>query len=217
MKALIIDTSLEISYIILIKDYEIIFLKKIKNNLSKHFFLNLEDVFNKTNTSLKDLAYIAASTGPGCFTSLRIGANISKTFSYAKKIPLISYISMHGYTPNHAYLSNEEMNFLVAFEAKSEGLYLVEAKASKNFIKYLSKPQLFSFNTSKKLIEKNQLIISPHADILKEKFKTDKNKFKLQMLDPYRLVDITRQKYIKKNFETYKTFKLLYLRGPNYS
>ncbi|HEU64038.1 MAG: tRNA threonylcarbamoyladenosine biosynthesis protein TsaB [Candidatus Anoxychlamydiales bacterium] len=208
MKALIIDTTLETSYIILIEDNEIIFLKKIKNNLSKNLFLDLQNILNETNTTLPSLSYIATSIGPGSFTSLRVGANISKTFSYVKKIPLISYISMHAYSPD------EDSKFLVAFDAKSEGLYLVEAEKSKNFIKYLSEPSLFSFNKAKELIEKNEIVISPHADVLKNKFETNGNKFEFKELDPLRLIDITNKKYIEKKIEDYTSFNLLYLRGP---
>ena len=208
MKALIIDTTLETSYIILIEDNEIIFLKKIKNNLSKNLFLDLQNILNETNTTLPSLSYIATSIGPGSFTSLRVGANISKTFSYVKKIPLISYISMHAYSPD------EDSKFLVAFDAKSEGLYLVEAEKSKNFIKYLSEPSLFSFNKAKELIEKNEIVISPHADVLKNKFETNGNKFEFKELDSLRLIDITNKKYIEKKFEDSTSFNLLYLRGP---
>ena len=208
MKALIIDTSLEISYIILVEDSEIIFLKKIKNNLSKNFFTDLQNILKETNTTLPSLSYIASSIGPGSFTSLRVGANISKTFSYAKKIPLISYISMHAYSPN------KDTKFLVAFDAKSEGLYLVEAEKSKNSIKYLSEPSLFSLNEASGLIDKYEIVISPHADVIKNKFETYKNKFEYQELDPLRLLDSTNQKYIEKKFEDYSSFDLLYLRGP---
>ncbi|NGX35084.1 MAG: tRNA threonylcarbamoyladenosine biosynthesis protein TsaB [Candidatus Anoxychlamydiales bacterium] len=208
MKSLIIDTSLEVSYIILIEDSEIIFIKKIENNLSKNLFLDLQNVLKETNTTLKNLKYIATSIGPGSFTSLRVGANISKTFSYAKKIPLIGYISMHAYIPN------EDTKFLVVFDAKSEGLYIVEAESSKNDIKYLSQPKLFSMLESEKLLEKNKIVITPHANILNNKFERYKNKFKYQSLDPHRLIDITNQKYMEKKFENYSSFNLLYLRGP---
>ena len=182
MKALIIDTTLEISYIILTENREIISLKKIENNLSKNLFLDLQNILNETKTSLSDLSYIATSIGPGSFTSLRVGANICKTFSFVKKTPLISYISMH------AYLPKKDTNFLVAFDAKSQGLYLIEAKRKKNSIKYLSKPTLFSFIEAEKLFEKNTIILSPHTEVLKNKFKMHKDKFINSLLDPHRLI-----------------------------
>ncbi|KKL57722.1 hypothetical protein LCGC14_2232590, partial [marine sediment metagenome] len=58
------------------------------------------------------------------------------------------------------------------------------------------------------------IVISPHADVLKNKFETNGNKFEFKELDPLRLIDITNKKYIEKKIEDYTSFNLLYLRGP---
>lgn len=212
MKALIIDTSLEISYIILVKDNEIIFLKKIeKQNLTKNIFLIVQNILKETKTDLSNLSYIAASLGPGLFTSLRVGANICKTLCYAKKIPLIGYISMHTFLPNF------DTKFSIALDAKSEGLYLIEGETNSGKIKYFSKPYLISFEEAKKIFKKTKIIISPHTKILKEKFDNFKEKFKQKELDPHRLIDITNGHYRDKKFENFSSFNLLYLRGPKHS
>ncbi|NGX49467.1 MAG: hypothetical protein K940chlam5_01065, partial [Candidatus Anoxychlamydiales bacterium] len=69
-------------------------------------------------------------------------------------------------------------------------------------------------NEASGLIDKYEIVISPHADVIKDKFETYKNKFEYQELDPLRLIDYTNQKYIEKKFEDYSSFDLLYLRGP---
>jgi len=209
MKALIIDTSLEISYIILIKKNEILYLKKFENsNLSKELFINLEKILHDTKTDLSTLDYIAASIGPGSFTSLRVGATIAKTFSYAKKIPLISFTSMQAYSPHF------DTKFLLAFDAKSEGIFLIKAEEIKGKITYFSKPKLMHIDEASALIKKANIVITPHIDILKEKFEIFKDKFQKQSFDPHLLIDVTNNLFSNKKFEDTNNFKLLYLRGP---
>lgn len=222
MKALIIDTSLEISYILLVNDSEIIFFKKFENQkLSKELFTSLENILDTTKTDISSLDYIATSKGPGSFTSLRVGAMIAKTFSYVKKIPLISYISMHAYRPYF------DTKFLLAFDAKSEGLFLIEALEKNSKITYLSEPKLISIENAKPLIENYPIIITPHLDTLKEKvskihvsrihISTIQNKFQKQSFDPHLLIDTTSALFLNKKFENLNTFNLLYLRGPKHT
>lgn len=53
-----------------------------------HVFI--EDVINEAGISLKDLAAIAVSQGPGSYTGLRIGVSAAKGLCYALDIPLIA-------------------------------------------------------------------------------------------------------------------------------
>ncbi len=211
MKSLIIDTSHEMSYVILAKNSEIIFFKKFeKKDLSKELFQNIDDILKKTKTDISNLKYLATSVGPGSFTGLRVGATICKTLSFAKKLPLISYISLEAYTPSC------KGKFLSVFDAKSEGIYLIEGFSKQDEITYLSEPKLLSIEEAQKLFETIPNIISPDAEILKEKFKNNKNKFILSFFDPLQLINITEKLYKDKKLTDYKSLNLLYLRGPNH-
>ena len=211
MKKLIIDTSSETSYIILAEGKELVFFKKIeKNNLSKELVQNLYEILNETKTDLSKIKYIAASMGPGSFTVLRIGASVCKTISFAKNIPLIGYVSLKAYIPN------EEGHFLSVFDAKSEGIFILEGCQKQNKIFYLSEPKLVSIDNANKLIEKSPIIVSPDAENLKVKFKVFENKFKKSIFDPLTIINITDDLFEKKAFENCHHFNILYLRGPNH-
>lgn len=211
MKSLIIDTSHEISYIILAKDSEIIFFKKIeKINLSRELFQNIDDILKKTNTDISNLKYIATSIGPGSFTGLRVGATICQTISYAKNRPLIGYISLKAYAPSC------EGKFLSVFDAKSEGVFLLEGLLKHNEITYLSEPKLLSIDEAKKKFDIFPTIISPDTINLLEKFKDYKNKLNICFFDPLRLVSLTENLYQNKKFTHFNSLNLLYLRGPNH-
>jgi tRNA threonylcarbamoyladenosine biosynthesis protein TsaB len=211
MKSLIIDTSHDISYIILIKNKKIIFFKKIdKIKLSKELVQNLDYILKETKTDLSKLKYIASSIGPGSFTGLRVGASVCKTLSFAKKIPLIGYVSLKAYVPS------KDSKFLSVFDAKSEGIYSLEGQKTQDEIKYASQPKLVSFNDSKKLFENFSLIISPDAEKLKEKFTEYADKFENAPFDPNRLINVTENLYQQEKAKNAHSLNLLYLRGPNH-
>lgn len=212
MKALIIDTSLDISYIILLDDKQIIILKKLeKTNLSKELFISLKNVLSQTKTNFSDLSFIATSQGPGSFTSLRVSASICKAINFAKKIPLIGYPSLKAYAPN---ISGP---FLVAIDAKSQGAFIIEAKLENDKIEYLSDTKLFTQAEAAMFFDKHNLIISPDAEVLKEKFEKYQNKFLKTQINPHHLIELIDQKFLNKEFEDFNSFNLLYLRGPSIS
>lgn len=211
MKSLILDTSHEISYLVLAENSEIIFFKKFeKKSLSRELFQSIDSILKETNTEISGLKYIAAGIGPGSFTGLRVGAMICKTINFAKKIPIIGYVSLQAYTPMASG------SFLSVFDAKSDGIYALEAKYAKNKISYESNPKLLSADEAKKKFDSAGAIISPDQDVLKEKFKNYKNKFINGFFDPFRVLCIADNLYKNKSFIDFQTFNLLYLRGPNH-
>ena len=54
----------------------------------------IEQIFARTGSSSQDLTGIAVATGPGSFTSLRIGLAAAKGFALALKIPLVGIPSL---------------------------------------------------------------------------------------------------------------------------
>ncbi len=54
----------------------------------------IEEVMAKSGLEKRDLDYIAISSGPGSFTSLRIGMSVAKGIAYGLGIPLIAVPTM---------------------------------------------------------------------------------------------------------------------------
>jgi tRNA threonylcarbamoyladenosine biosynthesis protein TsaB len=212
MKALIIDTSYHKSYIIIVKDYKVSDFKKLETkNLTKHIFTDLKDILNEQNIDLKDLSYIASSIGPGAFTSLRIGASICKTISFVHNIPIITYEYLL------AILPNDDAHYLSILDAKSDGIYLMEAQVENNMITKYFKPKLILLNELEKFLDEKKIIISSDYDLIKNKFENIKTKLQKATLNPYNLANFTNQKFIKKKFTDHNNFEILYLRGPKHT
>lgn len=210
MKSLIIDTSHEISYLILTDNSDIVFFKKIeKSNLSKELYPSIEKLLKDTKTSLSKLKYIATSIGPGSFTGLRVSATICKTINYTLKIPIICYFSLQAYTPQ------TDGQFLSVFDAKSQGIYVIVSEKSKSEIKLLSEPKILTNQDAKKLFETYPKIITPDFENIIEKFKDHKDKVSFASFDPINVVSITKKLYENKKFIDHSSMHLLYLKGPD--
>jgi tRNA threonylcarbamoyladenosine biosynthesis protein TsaB len=54
----------------------------------------IDQIFKRTGTASQDLTGVAIATGPGSFTSLRIGMAAAKGFALALKIPLMGVPSL---------------------------------------------------------------------------------------------------------------------------
>lgn len=87
-------------------------------NLSKNIHISLKSLL--VDSKLEDLKILAVGVGPGSFTGLRVGVSIAQTLSFASKIPLTPFCSCF------AFSSQEPSDSAVIFDARSQGLYILE-------------------------------------------------------------------------------------------
>ncbi|MBN2479424.1 MAG: tRNA (adenosine(37)-N6)-threonylcarbamoyltransferase complex dimerization subunit type 1 TsaB [Parachlamydiales bacterium] len=207
MKSLIIDTTLDKSYIIFSEESELLAFKTIEGskNLSSSLLPALEELLKQTDTDLSNLKYIATSIGPGSYTGIRVGASICKTISYTKNIPLIGYISMLAYAPQ------DVENFKVLFDAKSENVFVYENG--------FEKPKLIEIDDFlNQTHTNNTIILSPQESLIERLNEKKENSLKFQKIsfDPKNLLKQTNFLFDNKKFENGNNLRLLYLKGPNH-
>lgn len=89
---LCIDTSTTHASVALAKDGVLIGIKANQNQRDHASFLQpaIHSLLQEANQTLKDLAAIAVTSGPGSYTGLRVGFASAKGLAYALNIPLIS-------------------------------------------------------------------------------------------------------------------------------
>jgi tRNA threonylcarbamoyladenosine biosynthesis protein TsaB len=89
---LCIDTSTTHASVALAKDGVLIGIKTNQNQREHASFLQpaIHSLLQETNHTIKDLAAIAITSGPGSYTGLRVGFASAKGLAYALDIPLIS-------------------------------------------------------------------------------------------------------------------------------
>ncbi len=93
---LFINTSKEMQLdVFLIKQTQIIdkLIKRGNYKVSENLLKMIDKLIKKNKLDFKNLKGIIAVSGPGPFTSLRIGVAVANTLAYALKIPAVGLIN----------------------------------------------------------------------------------------------------------------------------
>lgn len=206
MHGLILDTSAEKAFALLVKEGKFLhsfFAKNTKN--SACFLSEVNDFLKNYNLSWKELGYIAVGTGPGSFLGTRIGVILAKTLCFGLNIPLISFCSLQIYEPI------DSLVFLSLGDAKSAGVYALEGHKNKDLITYPKAPTLLSLEalalTSQPLIASDEL-----TTLLIKKIPSLQNRFVSSELGFKTLTSFCFKKYSCQSFEDLYHLPIHYLR-----
>lgn len=109
MISLLIDTSISIPTIAIIKDEEVLYRyhEKIASDMSAKILPIIDEGLKNTNIELKDINKIFVVNGPGSFTGVRIGVTIGKTIAYSlnkEVVPLSSLEFMSSIETDKKYI-----------------------------------------------------------------------------------------------------------------
>jgi tRNA threonylcarbamoyladenosine biosynthesis protein TsaB len=192
---LIIDTSINRSYIILTNANHVLFEKKIDSSsiASINFILAVDLFLKENNISLDNIDCIAVGIGPGSYTGLRVSTCFANAISYAKKIPIICFSSLSSYRPK------KELDFIVAYDAKMGGVYYTVATFDNNQISY-SETKKQNIEKASTSFEKISFVISPHKEELKKRFTSEKINWQDLDIDTLHLANMIYEMYEKKLF-----------------
>ena len=96
MISLLIDTSISIPTIAVVKNQEVLYKyhEKIASDMSSKILPIIDEGIKSTNIELNDIDKIFVITGPGSFTGVRIGVTIGKTIGYSLNNELITLSSL---------------------------------------------------------------------------------------------------------------------------
>jgi len=121
LKILSIDTASNICSVAILEDKNLI--KEISlDDLKTHsekLMPMIEEIFSKTNLSLKDIDLIICDKGPGSFTGIRIGVATAMSFTDTLNIPAIGVSSLE------ALVYNEKQKGLICslIDANNSNVY----------------------------------------------------------------------------------------------
>lgn len=96
MKYLLIDSATATLVVAIIIDGEIKYCynKEAGKEMSNIIMPVIEEAFNQTKISPKELNKIFVSNGPGSFTGIRVGLTVAKTMAWALNIPVVPISSL---------------------------------------------------------------------------------------------------------------------------
>src|SRR3989338_6845983 len=151
MIGLILETSTEKGCIALVKGPQILAATHIAGGpaLSHQLASSVETLLKKTHSPLQ---FVAAGTGPGSYTGIRVGAALAKALSFGKKIPILGFCNLLSFQiPNDPHSA-------VLFDARSGGFYYLKDAHSKAC--------LISLTESEEILSPHLKIASPHPELI---------------------------------------------------
>lgn len=204
-KGLILETSTHKSIVAFIDKAQLshLFFIEKRSHLSNEIF----QIFQKINLNIKDLSFIGVGIGPGSYTGVRVATTIGKALSYAQNIPLVSFCSLQGFAP-----SSHTGPYLSMLDAKSDGVYVLKARKTKDTILF-EKPCVLNINEASELIQKIPIICSNEVTNLQEKFPDIQPTWIATDPDIKILITLCLNHWKNKNLIDQTQLEPLYLRG----
>ncbi len=212
MITLVIDSCTDRGIVSLIEDGKVDYMAGLPFGLhnSRYLVPKIDEGLEVVHKTPKDLDLIVAGIGPGSYTGIRAGVVVAKSLSYANKTPLVGICSLEGFFPDH------EGSFAVLIDAKMAGCYMLKGERKDGKIVYTSSPEVRLLEHIGEQLEGVDVIVSPHCDVIKEKFKVQypdkKWEWQETAPDPQYIAKRALEKYEKGDYSTDGTVEILYMR-----
>lgn len=214
-----IETATEICSVALALGTEVLSIKASDkpNDHTRIITLLIEQVFQEAEKSMEELQAVAVSSGPGSYTSLRVGVSTAKGICFAREIPLIAVDTLQAMA-RAAFLQEEDEKALYCpmidarrmevycalYDHKSEIIEEVAAKIidESAFRSYFDAGQriIFSGNGAKKC---EPVLNSPYAA------------FTSQQCTAGDMVYFSSHQYVEKTYSNLAYFTPRYIKPPN--
>ena len=172
---------------------------------SESFFPNLEAELSKLKLSISDFDCIGCVIGPGSFTGVRIGLSVGKAFAYSLNIPLVTFSSLELL----AYGKQSDKPICAVIDA---GAGLVYHQTFDN-AKPLYNPKVDTLVHLKGFLHSNfndYLSFVYNQNNERDDFSGEFGKS--QNFSTQSLLDLTKQKFAKKEFSNPVSVAPIYLR-----
>lgn len=160
MQGLIIDTSSNRSFILLADGETLLGALTLNGGeeLSKKIAIQLNDFLNQNPSFHAD--YIAAGTGPGSYTGIRVGVALAKSLAFGWQIPILGFCGLQAFTPTMPG------SFAILLDARMGGLYCLKGLRTEQDVHW-DDPCLIPVDHP---FEARCVLFSPHpADIKKRR------------------------------------------------
>ena len=143
MKILSIDTASNICGVSILEDEKLICNLDTDTGRthSENLMPMIEQAFNKTNLSLKNIDLITCDIGPGSFTGIRIGVATTKAFNDSLNIPCVGVSSLEALAYNLKDNINENDITCSIIDCKNNNCYFALYEKKHDIFKTLIEPQ----------------------------------------------------------------------------
>lgn len=208
--SLLIETSTERGCIALFRDKTMIYHGILPFGLqnSSTLFPEIIKAFTSLELEPANLRLLIVGIGPGSYTGIRVGAIVAKTLAFALNVPLIGVCSLEGFMPK------EDGAFASIIDARIGGVYMQTGKKENGAVINLSDPKVLSISEAAILLKEAEIINTPSAFMLLERFKKNGDSFTILEVDPdpIQMANTGFLKFEAGDYRQDQQLDLLYLR-----
>lgn len=184
---------------------------------SEKMTLLIEEILKKSKKSLKNIDAVALSSGPGSYTSLRVGASVAKGICYALDKPLISVSTMQAlaWGTSQYFKSFSSIFYRPVLDARRMEVYTQLFDSEINSLDEL-KPEIVDGNSFSEELEKGLVVfVGSGAEKLKPILTHPNARFLSLNCSAQFLVPTALTNFLNKKYEDFSSYEPLYLKPPN--
>jgi len=212
-----IETATDIGSVCISKGTEVLTTKDGSTTFShaKETTLMIEACLAEVGIGMQDLDAIAISSGPGSYTSLRIGTSIAKGICYALDKPLIAINTLESLALAASKLAQGTI-YAPMIDARRMEVYTTFYDADMNVVQAMQ-PLILNEHTFKEELTAQKTIVFAGNGGKKIKKVIDSPQFIFTdvLCAARHLVSLTAQAFATKQFESVAYFEPDYLKPPN--
>lgn len=213
MKILAFDTSGSGISVAITEDNVLLSKSIIKNDKQSEILISeFEEILTKNNLWYNQLDAIAATSGPGSFTGVRVGLSAARTLKIATKLPLILISSLEVIAFKYRKYQGQ---ILVAIDAKMNEFFIGKFDCNNFEIKQIGEFEIANLENIKKFLPKEKFLLCGNAKNEVIKNVTDiEFDFEQQEdeIEPELLAKLAYEKIISNNSQ--ENLDAIYLRQP---
>lgn len=193
--AILIDITTDHASIGLSKNQDVISIKYFSNQQSTmaeiHIFL--EALLLENNRSLRDLSFVAVSSGPGSYTGLRIMYSTVKGICFVQDLPLIEVDTLLSWKKYFTKISNDP-KIVPMMDARNSNVFTLDEDDNAVFIELNNEEKIKEF-----LKSREGFYIGSGAKILRDFVEADRIADTF-LFDVKCMLSLAWDKYTKNEF-----------------
>ncbi len=188
-----------------------LFLEKSHSNL---LTIIIQDLLKACGLSLKEIAAIAVSKGPGSYTGLRIGVSTAKGLAYSLDKPIVSVSTLKAMAHEVSQYNTEGSLLIPMLDARRMEVYTATFNDSLESLNEVEALILDEESFRETLTDRKALFLGDGAAKFKPLIESNKNAKFIEGLTPsaWAIGQLAFNKYQKEEFEDIAYFEPFYLK-----
>jgi tRNA threonylcarbamoyladenosine biosynthesis protein TsaB len=186
------------------------------NQHSTHLTLLIADAMKVANLAMSQLSAVALSSGPGSYTSLRVGSSVAKGICFANNIPLVAIDTLQSLAAGSVGDNDESVIYCPMIDARRMEVYTALYDENLELLKPMEAIIIDEQWRAQLLQYGKKIIFSGNGAAKGQTILNDKNfEFRPTICDSSNMLKIAYQKLMKNKTENIAYFSPDYGKAPN--